>query len=251
MYVDVHAHLDLEDFSDDIDTVISRAINAGVTKIIVNAVDTNSFALICTLREKYDCIDIALGLYPDTVRDMTQDEFDSAIKQIIKLRKDIVAIGEIGLDYKYTTDSVLKEKQKKGFLAQIELAKKWNIPVIVHSRDAEEDCINLLIESGHKKVLMHCFSGSVELAQKGVKAGFFYSIPVRAVSSRSFQKLVDAIPISRILTETDAPYLHYKNERNEPANVVLTVKKIAEIKKTDEVETKKAIFSNYLRLFSA
>jgi TatD DNase family protein len=256
LLVDVHAHLDHERFLGEIDGVIERARKAGVKRIITNGLDHKTNLKSLELAMKYDIVEAALGMYPEDALE-TEDESKPAAarREYIDIDKEIefikkskpVALGEVGLDFKHGKD---KERQILVFKKFISLSKEMDIPLIVHSRGAEEVVVNLLEESGAKKVVMHCFGGRLSLVKRIEKLGYFFSIPPIIVRSTHFQKIVETIPISHLLTETDAPYLSpFQAKRNEPAFVEETIKKIAEIKGTNPEETANMIFNNYQRIF--
>jgi len=248
-FVDVHAHLDQPEFAVDRAAVIERAVAQGCIAIINNAIDVPSFESVIALAKQFPVCKSALGLYPDTVVVLGDQELTAALKRIEQEKNNIVAIGEIGLDYKHTADPTLREKQKVWFIKQLDLATKLKKPVIIHSRDAEADVIKILLEKKQKNVVMHCYCGPHDIAQDAAKAGIYFSVPVRAVSSKPFQKLIAALPSTALLTETDSPYLHYKQERNEPANIPATIRCIATVRECDVDETANMLFANYLRLF--
>ncbi len=141
--------------------------------------------------------------------------------------------------------------QKEIFIKIIKLSKKINKPLIIHSRKAESDIIDILENSDAKKVILHCFSGKLKLIKKAAELGYYFSVPTNVVRSSQFQKLVEMVDINQLLTETDSPYLSpYKNRRNEPAFIIETIKKIAEIKNISINETANNIFMNYQKVFA-
>lgn len=245
MFVDVHAHLDDGQYAKDLPEVISRAEAAGVKFIVNNGVDIASNRKTLLLSKKYGLVKPALGLYPGVAQDMSWDDIHDEIKFIRKQKP--FAIGEVGLDYYHEHDA---KKQKEVFLEFISLAERLDVPLIVHSRKAERDIVDMLISSRLKKVVLHCFCGKMKIALDAEKHGFFFSVPPIVNSSTQFQELVSRISISSILTETDSPYLSdVKGERNEPKNVTCTVKKISGLKNLDEFETRNLIFMNFQKIF--
>jgi TatD DNase family protein len=243
MYIDVHAHLDDERF-DDLDDVIKRAEKAKVVTIINNGASPERNRKTLEIVKKYKIVKKALGFYPGHIEEFTDLEIEKELKWIEKQKP--VALGEIGLDF-IEKDH---ERQEKYFRKFIQLGKKLDIPIIVHTRKAEKRVIEILEEEKAKKVVLHCFSGKHKLLKKTELLDIYFSIPPIIVHSRHFQELVTKVPLTRLLTETDSPYNSpVKGERNEPENVVVTVKEIAKIKKLEEDEVMKAIFSNYQKLF--
>ena len=245
MLFDVHAHLDSRQFEKDLPEVIKRAEDAGVVAVINNGTDVSSNRETLELARKYRIVKPALGIYPSDALKMSDEDIEREIGFISGQK--IVAIGEVGLDFYKVPDH---ERQEKVFLRFIALAKRMDVPLIVHSRGAEERTFELLQQEGAKRVVMHCFSGSQELAGKVEKAGYFFSIPPVIMNSKRFQKLAKKISVARLLTETDSPFLsHVSGERNEPCNVAVTLKKVSEIKKLELSEVKKIFFMNFQRFF--
>lgn len=251
LLVDVHAHLDLKEFDSDLDDVIKRAEKAEVKAIISNGINYKSNRKTMELSKKYKIVKPALGLYPDDAIKLTQEQIKNEINFIKKNKDKIIAIGEVGLDYKYCKKKQEQEFQKEIFLKIINLSKKINKPLIIHSRKAESDVVDILKNSDAKKVILHCFSGKLKLIKKAAELGFYFSVPTNVVRSNQFQKLVEIADINKLLTETDSPYLSpYKNKRNEPSFIIEAIKKIAEIKNISINETANNIFMNYQKIFS-
>ncbi len=251
LLTDVHAHLDLEEFYSDLDAVIERAQKAGVKAIISNGLNPESNRKTLELSKRYPLIKPALGLYPDDAVKLTEKQIKDELNFIEKNKDKIIAIGEVGLDYKYCKKKQEQEKQKQIFIKLIKLSKKINKPIIVHSRKAESDVIDLLKNSNAKKVILHCFSGNLKLVKIAEDISYSFSIPTNITYSQHFQKLAEIVDINQILTETDSPYLSpYKNKRNEPSFIIETIKKIAEIKNISINETSNNIFMNYQKVFS-
>jgi TatD DNase family protein len=256
--VDAHCHLEHPDFSDDIDQVIERAKAAGVTHIITNGVDPRTNRLALALSKKYDIVQLSMSIYPPDAlaNEVASGEFsmktgpfdiDEEIKFIGSHKEDIIAVGEAGLDFA-TGDR--PDEQKEIFRRMIALAIKLDKPIVVHSRKAERDAVEILEESGVKRVMMHCFHGKFKLVERIIENGWYITIPTNVVRSEHFQKIVKEIDISRLLTETDAPYLSpFKDKRNEPAFITESIKKIAELKGMDQEEVKNNMFLNFQRLF--
>jgi TatD DNase family protein len=261
-YVDVHAHLDHRDFSKDLDDVMVRAKISGVKVIIAQGVNHESNQQVLALAKKYDIVKAALGLYPldainvkvpdsyfseEPLLSRTKTDVDTTLAFIEKNKSGIMAIGEVGMDLKFTQDL---KTQKENFQKIIDLSKKIKKPLIVHSRKAEKETIGMLESAGAKQVVMHCFGGSHKLVKRIEDAGWMLTIPANVVRSSHFSELVKKVHISRLLTETDAPYLSADpGKRNESSEVVGAVKVIAKIKGMTEVDTANAIFQNYQDMF--
>jgi TatD DNase family protein len=244
MLVDVHSHLTFPDFKKDIDEVIKRAEQANVKHIVTSGTDLKSNQEALDLSKKYKIVYASLGAYPTETKRKT---IGRDLEFIKKNKKDIISVGECGLDYKEAKN---KEEQKENFRKVIELAEKIKKPLIIHSRKAEADALEILNSYKLKNVVMHCFTPNFKLVNRAYEQGCFFSIPTIISRLQHFQKMVAEIPIEKILTETDAPFLSpFKETRNEPAFIVETIKKIAEIKKLEQSEVEKLIFMNFQRLF--
>ena len=247
MLVDTHCHI-FSEYFEDIDKVIERCLCHGVEMIIVNGTNRRDNEEVLELVKKYDIVYGALGIQPEEVNDYTEDNL-KFIEDHIDDDK-ILAVGEIGLDYHYECD---KELQKELFKKQLDIAKRHNKPVIIHSRDCIMETYNILKET-EVEGIMHCYSGSVEMAKEFVKIGFLLGIG--GISTfKNASKILDVIkniPLEYIVLETDAPYLSpepYRGKRNEPCNVTVILKKICEIKGIDYKVTSDIITRNVFRLF--
>ena len=253
--IDVHAHMDFEEYDKDIDKVMEENKKAGVAAIINNGVHAESNRKVLMLAKKYDIIKPALGIYPVHAAEMNEEDFDAELDFISKQK--IIAIGEVGLDYKKGDDNPHGDKyrneMRKCFEKFIALAEKKKIPLIVHSRKAELDTIEMLESSSLKKdkIIMHCFMGRKHLVDRIIKNGWSMSIPCIINKLQQLQIIVEQIPMNQLLTETDCPYMSpYPDiKRNEPKFIVEALKKIAEIKKLDVEEVSKMIYMNYQKMF--
>ncbi len=259
MLVDCHCHLTHEKFKNDLDKVIERARKSGVKAIITSGVNVPTNRETLELSKKYDFVKASLGLYPIDLLGNSSDGtglsrqiepfvLDEELKFIKKNKDKIVAVGECGLDFAW--DKKYHSKQKENFEKIIKFVEKLKKPIIVHSRKAERECLDLLESSRLKKVLLHCFSGNKKLIQRGYDLGYYFSIPTVIVRLQHFQTLVGMVDMSRLLTETDSPWLSpYQNKRNEPRFVEESVKKISEIKQLNKEEVENIIFMNYKKIF--
>lgn len=243
--IDVHAHLDFDDYKNDLDKVLEESKKAGVVAIVNNGVTVEGNKRILELSKKYPLIKPAFGIYPTHIEKMSDAEIKKELEWIKKNKP--VAIGEVGLDYKEGKDF---EKQKKWFREFADLGKELDIPLIVHSRKAELDVVDILEKSGCSKIVMHCFSGRFHLVERIIKNGWFFSIPCIVTKLNHFKAIVEKADISKLLTETDAPYLSpFIGVRNEPKYIAESLKEIARIKKMDVDEVSNNIFMNYQNLF--
>lgn len=261
--IDVHAHLDDKRFEKDLKEVVARAKKQGVERIVVSGVNPETNRKVVEICKNFPMIKASFGLYPvdsiaekikglsdDYPRQITPFSVDEELKWIEKHEKDCVAIGEIGLDFQVAPD--YKKEQIEVFEKVLKLAKRLNKPVIIHSRKAELEAIEILENLRMKKVIMHCFSGKKSLIKRCVDNGWFLSVPPVITRLEHFKTLVGIVPLENLLTETDAPYLSpVVGERNEPANVSVTIKEIAKIKKVSDEEVAEKIWENWEKVTSA
>lgn len=247
MFIDTHCHLDF--YKDkEIEAIVKRARKKGVGIIVCNGVKPASNRKVLEMSEKYDEIKAALGLYPIDALKMSAREVDAELEFIRENKDKIVAIGEVGLDFKETED---RTKQVEIFEKIFELAKELDKPLIVHSRKAEKEVIQILEKSGAKKVVMHCFSGKMKFVEQIVSNGWMLTIPTNVKNSLHFQEMIARVPLGNLLCETDSPFLHPdKQENNEPGNVVVSYEKIAAIKGLPLREVEAKIEGNFEKVFS-
>jgi len=248
VFIDVHCHLDFYKDDKKIDEVVKRAREKNVI-MVCNGVGPKrkSNRKVLEIAEKYEGVNAGLGIYPIDALEMSDEEFDAEIEFIRENRDKIVAVGEVGIDLKESSDV---EKQRENFVKLVNLACEIDKVLIVHSRKAPRDAIEVLEGAGAKKVIMHCFSGKSKFFKRILKNGWHFSVPTNVCYGEQMQSLARKIPIERILCETDSPYLHPERKRNnEPANVIEAYKKIAELKGMSLEDVEKQIEENYNRLF--
>lgn len=231
MYFDTHTHLDDEKFDPDRELVIENLKKEGVSLAVNVGADLTSSKNSIALAEQYDFIYAAVGVHPNEVGEM-QDEDLETLADMAKHEK-VVAVGEIGLDYHY--DEPGRDVQKLWFEKQLRLAQALNMPFIVHDRDAHQDTLELLKKVGYYNGVMHCFSGSCEMAKILLDLGFYISIAgqVTFKNAPKVKEVAKMVPADRLFIETDSPYLTpepHRGERNNSANVKFTCAKIAELK---------------------
>lgn len=248
-YFDTHCHIDMKRFNKDRAAVIERAREAGVKRIVNVGIDPASNRKGLELASKYPEVLCGMGFGPTEVVRAPESEIEKEIGFIREHKEDIVCVGEVGLDYYWIKEGKKKEKQRKWFTAFIELANEINRPLSVHARDAEGDCLRILRKKAETGVIMHCFSGTKEQAKQAADQGCFISVPTNVLYSDREKELVKALPLERIVCETDSPFL-FKGKRNEPANVVLAVKEVAGIRGLREEEAGKIIFKNSSEIFT-
>lgn len=271
MLIDIHSHINNERFNGETEAVISRAKNSGVGKIVCVGCNKKTSLEAIRLANEFDCVYASIGFHPNDVYD-----FDKEFEEILRSAKDnkkIVAIGEIGLDY-FDFDWQLEqirishngfsptkeefvEKQKQVFLRQLEIASELSLPVMIHMRDATSDTLKIL-ENNKNFVrnggVMHCFSGSLETANRVFALGLYLSIggSITFKNSRVMPSVLEEIGISRITLETDCPYLcpePFRGQRNEPKNIPIIARRIASIVGTSEEEVEKTTTENALAVF--
>jgi TatD DNase family protein len=233
MFVDSHAHLEMEDFDRDRDRVIARALEAGVGYIITVGTTLPEIEKALQIAATYPSVYVALGIHPHEVKDIGRGDYDSLRR--LSREKKVVAFGEIGLDF-YRNLSP-REVQQSRFRELLELGLDLGLPLIIHDRDAHEETLRILegVKNEPWQGVFHCFSGDPEMAQKVIKMGFHLSIPGTVTFKKSTlqHEVVKRIPLEKILIETDCPYLApepYRGKRNEPAYILKTAEKIAELK---------------------
>lgn len=278
--LDVHCHLNHADFAQDLPEVLKRAEKAGVKAILCSGVNPPSNRHVMELAKKYPLIKASLGIYPIDALGLAEAEIGLPRQTVpidlkeefafIEKNKDkVAAIGEVGMDFYWAKKEETYEKQADNFRKIIRFTIKLKKPIIIHSRKAEEECLDILEEeiknigenndknngkhNGKQNVIpviLHCFSGRKSLITRAAALGYYFSIPPNILRSGSFQELVKKVDINQLLTETDAPYLSpYPGQRNEPAFVLESIKKIAEIKKMSVEEVAEKVWENYGRVF--
>lgn len=252
MYFDSHAHIDGERFDEDRDLVIKRAEANGISYIMNPGADLESSMRAVELAQKYDMIYAAVGVHPHDAS--TMDEHMLAMIEMLSKKPKVKAIGEIGLDFHY--DYSPRDVQRHWFREQLRLAKRLNLPVIIHDREANQETYDTLKEESafETGVLMHCYSGSAELAKAYVKQGAYISIagPVTFKNSRKLAEVIKVVPLDRLMIETDAPYLTpepFRGKRNESLYVTYVAKKMAEIKEITVEEVAAATLENAKTFF--
>ncbi len=241
--IDAHAHL-LPDFVKNIDSIIENARRSNLKAIINCAIEPHQFEFARQLDEANDnFVFTTLGFAPQKIKNLNYNETVNSIQKF----PDIVAVGEIGLDYHWVTDSFWQKKQEETFISLIELANTLMKPIVVHSRKAETDCIQVLSKYAEQPVLMHCFAGNMNETERVIDQGWMISIPTAVVNRKKHRKIARKIPLENIVVETDTPYLSpIPGKKNEPAYVRYAIEEIAKlkeisIKEIDEVTTKNSI----------
>ena len=247
-YVDVHAHLDFENFNQDRAQLIKKLKESNIITL-TNTLNPKNYQDTKCMFESHDHIHVCPGLYPQDAEKITDQEFNDYISYLKEHADDFVAIGEVGLDRYNTEDPKLWELQEQRFKALIELGIELDKPLIMHTRKAEERVIQILEhyvqQTGFKKFDLHCFSGKKKLIPRIKALGIYCSIPLIVLNTQSFQLLVEELPMRQLLVETDSPFLNPSKERNSPLNIPQIYAKIAEIKGLDVKEVEHIVYRNY------
>jgi len=231
MLIDSHAHLEMGEFDNDRDDVIKRAQQAGVKRIITVGTTVSDCEKALSIAGRYEAVYAAVGIHPHEVKSIHDKTYDD-LKRLAKSDK-IVAFGEIGLDFFRNLSP--RDIQVKRFSEQLDLAQELELPIIIHDREAHKETLSMLRGWQGKRGVIHCFSGDYKMANACIDMGFYISIPgaVTFGKSEKLQDVIRRIPLSSLLVETDAPYLTphpNRGKRNEPAYVIHTARKVAEIK---------------------
>ncbi len=249
-FIDSHCHLAMESFSEDRNEVIDRFFDLGGEALLSVSTNIDEFYLNKELCEKYSGIYTSLGWHPHDAKGFGKREEDF-LKEVASKRL-VQAIGEIGLDYYYNNSP--KEEQIRAFEIQLKIAKKFNLPVIIHTRDADTDTARILKKHKGVKGVIHCFTSGEDFFNEAVKLDFFISFSgiITFPKSEDLRKLVKKAPIDRVFFETDSPYLSpqpFRGKRNEPARVVHTIEKAAEVKGMDADRLSEIANQNFFALF--
>jgi TatD DNase family protein len=220
MFVDTHAHLDFPEFGDDLPQIIERARAAGVEKIVSIGTSIQSSRKTLEIAAKFDEVFVSVGLHPSEVSDNSLCDLREL--EQLACEKKVVAIGETGLDYRH--GDATKRRQKDLFFAQLELARKLNLPVVIHNRDADADCLEILRAHGGTRGVMHCFGGDEIFAKNCMEIGLLVSFTgiLTFKNARKLREVAAKIPLESVMLETDCPYLApepHRGKRNEPAFV--------------------------------
>ena len=254
MIFDTHAHYDDEQFELGREELLSSLPNCGIKRIVNIGATIESTKKSVALAEKYDYIYAAVGVHPSEILELNEGQIQW-LKELTKMPK-VVAIGEIGLDYYWDKEPEIQERQRYWFKRQMELAKEVNLPIVVHSRDAAEDTLQVMKEAHamELKGVIHCYSYSPELAKEFVKMGYFIGVGgvVTFKNAKKLKETVAQIPLEHLLLETDCPYMTpepYRGKRNNSGYLPYVVDKIAEIKQITPEEVEAVTWENAHRLY--
>lgn len=255
MLVDSHCHLDFPDFAPERDAVVQRAREAGVGLMLSICTHISKFNQVLDIAQSYPDVFCTLGVHPHQAAEEFPHCDVEKLVELARVNPKVVGIGETGLDYFY--DKSPRDIQQESFRRHIRVCLETDLPVIVHTRDADEDTIRILREEGQGRLrgLLHCFSSGRQLAEEALELGFYISLSgiVTFKKSEDLRAIAADVPLDRILVETDAPYLApvpMRGKRNEPAFVAHTARHMAEVKGVSEAELAQATTENFRRLFT-
>ncbi len=253
--IDSHCHLDMDDYLHDLNEVINRAAEHGVRGIVTIGIDLASSRSAVMIARRYSAVRATIGFHPHDADKATPQSLAELAALASDCDKEVVAWGEIGLDYvkKYAPP----DAQRKIFRKQLQIAREMNLPVIIHDREAHEDCLRIINEEGpfDRGGVMHCFSGDLELARRVIDRNFHISIPgiVTYKKAEEMQEVAAQVPIERLLVETDGPFLSpvpHRGKRNEPLYTLYTAARIAELRQIDMVDLAIQTSANCRLLFN-
>lgn len=248
---DSHAHYDDEAFDQDRLEVFEQLKEAGVIGILNCSSSYESIGNTNSLTKEWDFIYGAVGIHPGNANEFTQEVIDE-LRDIVKANKKIVAIGEIGLDY-YWSENPERSVQKNVLRSQMKLAQEMGLPVVIHDRDAHQDILEIIKEFPNVTGIVHCFSGSVEMAKECIKLGYYIGVTgvVTFKNAKKIKEVVNSIPIDRLLVETDCPYMApepNRGKRNQSNYIRYVIDKISEIKQIPTSEVNKIVNENLYKI---
>jgi TatD DNase family protein len=254
MLVDSHCHLDFPDFADDLDAIVARAQAAGIGRIVTISTRVQRLPALLAIAERFANVYCSVGTHPHHA-----DEEDGIrADELVELTRHpkVVALGEAGLDYFYEHGS--REAQARGFRAHVAAARSTGLPLVIHTREADDDCGRILEEEmakGSFRAVLHCYTGGRELAMKAISLGLSISFTgiLTFKKSQALRDLAAELPADRLMVETDAPYLapsKFRGKRNEPSYVVETAKVLAETRGVSLEQLSRQTTENFFRLFS-
>lgn len=250
MYFESHAHYDDERFDDDRDELLAELPADGIETVVNSSSDIASSRASIALAEKYPYFYASVGVHPHEVSKMTEADIDT-LREMSKHPK-VVALGEMGLDFYY--DLSPRDSQRYWFKRQLELAEELDMPIIVHSRDASQECFDIISQSKVRKGVIHCYSGSAPMAKDYADMGFYIGVggSLTFKNNKKTVEVVEKLPLEKILIETDSPYLApvpYRGRRNDSRLLKYVVEKISEIKNIPEIDICNITKNNAIDLF--
>ena len=252
-WIDSHSHLTAEEFDIDREAMIGRAKAAGLDKILLIGCSVQNSKQAIALAETDELFDVAIGFHPEDIERMDETAFLEM--ETLWTHPKVVAVGEIGLDHYWHEEPEHRKLQHDAFLRQIDKANELGLPILIHTRDAIQETYDLLkTHPCHKSGIMHCYSGSVEMAREFIKLGYVISLagPVTFKNAQVPKEVARQIPLENLLIETDSPYLTplpFRGKRNESSYVIYVGKEICQLKELDETTLKEQMWKTYHRLF--
>ncbi len=253
MIFETHCHLYDEKFNEDINSLIKRCLENNVGLIMLVGDNINHSKLCVEVSKNYQEVYASIGVHPQEVDSVDYDQLENQLKSL--LTSKVKAIGEIGLDYYWKNDEITKNKQKKYFIKQIEIANKLELPLIIHARNSVEDCINILKKYPcNKKGVFHCFSGSVEQMKKILKMGFYIGLdgPITYKNSITSKQVAKEVDLEKLVIETDSPYLPpvpFRGKINYPYYLNYVIEEIATLRNVDSKLIENITMENGKKLF--
>ncbi|NQZ85696.1 MAG: TatD family hydrolase [Nanoarchaeales archaeon] len=251
MFIDVHCHLDYDSYGEDIYNIISEMKEKNIIAWTNTTCPENYQKAKLKFKDYSDTVKICAGLYPQDAEKINDKDFNNYIKLIKKEKNQIVAIGEVGLDFHNSSEQTQFDIQEKRFRQLIELAIKLDKPMLIHARKAELKVLEILEEyvtkTGFRKFDLHCFMGKKKYIKKIIELKIYCSIPAILKTTESFQILVKELPMNQILVETDSPFLHPDRKQNSPLIIPDIYKQIAQIKGYNDFEIENIIYRNFTR----
>lgn len=254
MVFDSHCHLNDPVLYQNIDEIIENAKKTGVKKFLVVGYDKDSSVLAVKIANKYPECYASIGIHPTEIDHTSEDDYEKTMKLVSNPK--VVAIGEIGLDYHWVKEPEKREIQKEWFIRQIEFANDHHLPISIHNRESNEDCLKILKEHTPKfGGVMHCYSGSVEMLDDILNLGMYISLggPVTFTNAKTPKAVAEEVPLEKLLVETDCPYLTphpHRGEKNEPKYICLVVEEIARLKDISKKHVEQVTYENACRLFN-
>ena len=254
MIFETHAHYDDEQFDAGREALLASLPDCGIKRVVNIGASIASTRNSIELAEKYDYIYAAVGVHPSEIAELNEERI-AWLKELTKLEK-VVAVGEIGLDYYWDKEPDVQDRQRYWFRRQMDLAREANLPIIVHSRDAAADTMQVMKEAHAEEIpgVIHCYSYSPEMAQEFIKMGYYIGVGgvVTFKNAKKLKETVEQIPLGRILLETDCPYMApepNRGKRNDSRNIPYIVAKIAELKQTTAEEVERITWQNAMNFY--
>lgn len=254
MIFETHAHYDDEQFDSGREALLASLPDCGIKRVVNVGASIASTRNSVELAEKYDFIYATVGVHPSEIEELNEERLEW-LRELTKLKK-VVAVGEIGLDYYWDKEPEVQERQCYWFKRQMELAKEAKLPIVVHSRDAAADTLQVMKEAHAEEIpgVIHCYSYSPEIAQEFIKMGYYIGVGgvVTFKNAKKLKETVEQIPLERILLETDCPYMApepYRGKRNDSRYIPYIVEKIAELKRISIEEVEQITWQNATKLY--